>query len=240
MTVAWTFIIWSTILNKYKDDIEDFAWSSMPLHAHGVRSATVSGYSRYKTMPVEIIGVTPNVFEVLNKDFLDIDYTPSGLNLGEQLYTTRSIDGAGIGRNLANLANLNEKKSLVPEFLINVEYIKDIKFFKTKPTFILNSAPAYMMKSRRSFAKETVLVSIPNYLIYANFQGTGDVNKIKFRSLYIKTKESIDSQKLKNIKSDFDSYGFVFDIKELSAQMDEIINILDIIFTVIISLSMFL
>jgi hypothetical protein len=150
----------------------------------------VSSYSRYKTIPVEIIGVTPNVYDILNKDYLDIAYSPSSLNLGEQLYTVRGTYGGGIGEFLAsNIDAMYGEKTKSPSFLINLENDDGtVKFFKLKSSFVLNNSPTYEMNSRRGLLKETVLVSLPSYLAYSGKMDRGGLDNIKFRSLYLKFK----------------------------------------------------
>jgi hypothetical protein len=177
-------------LFSQRKHIESFAWSSMPLEVSEHGDTYVSSYSRYKTIPVEIIGVTPNVYDILNKDYLDIAYSPSSLNLGEQLYTVRGTYGGGIGEFLAsNIDAMYGEKTKSPSFLINLENDDGtVKFFKLKSSFVLNNSPTYEMNSRRGLLKETVLVSLPSYLAYSGKMDRGGLDNIKFRSLYLKFK----------------------------------------------------
>lgn len=170
-------------LKHYHTLIEDFAWGSMEIDYQDISSATVSTYSRFNTMKVNIVGVTPNIFEILNKDFLDIDYSQSALPLGEQLYTKRNENGAGIGRYLADRLNvLKDNQFGTNQFLIHIDHGQYMEYFLTEPAFILNGAPGFMMKSRRSFIKENALVSIPHYLALLGSMQSRTIENIKFKN----------------------------------------------------------
>lgn len=127
---------------------------------------------------------------MLNKDYLEIAYSPSSLTLGEQLYTTRGTCGGGIGKFLAsNIGAMYGERTKSPSYLINLENDDgEIKFFKLKSSFVLSNSPAFQMRSRRAFGKETVLVSLPSYLAYSDNMERGGLDSIKFRSLYLNLK----------------------------------------------------
>ena len=93
------------ILKRYEHVVESFMWNTYDIGYHeelkklyqileitSPTSVSVTSHSRYKTIKTSVIGTTPNSYDSLKKDYLDIYYSGSSLTLAEQLYTINGSD----------------------------------------------------------------------------------------------------------------------------------------------------
>ena len=106
-------------------------------------------------------------------------------------------------------------------------------------SFILNKSPVFTMGKRQAFSSQDVLVSIPTYM---KLNGMLDVPiaDLKFEYCTLKLKEDAKSEERAKMISEFSQIADVTDVKEEEEDFRSVIDTLDVIFTVIIALSMFL
>lgn len=73
-----------------------------------IRSFTAADKAKIEKLSVNVYGVQPNIFEATLPEFSKPHYTTdSGLPLGEQLYTARGSQSAGVGAYVADKLNVD-------------------------------------------------------------------------------------------------------------------------------------
>ena len=87
--------------------VEDFAWITRPLN-EGRHSAKLATIGRYREYSVTVLGITPNLFSVLDDRFLMVntDNRSVGLSLSEQAYTEIGSHSLLMGTTYMNAMNL--------------------------------------------------------------------------------------------------------------------------------------
>ena len=86
---------------KQMDKIESFSYLTMPFrnnHDLNVKDVKGSDLARANQQDLNIEGASPNMFDTLLQDYIDIHWrTDSALSLGEQLYSKRGSQSGATG-----------------------------------------------------------------------------------------------------------------------------------------------
>lgn len=109
----------------------------------------------------------------------------SGLDYGEQLYTPRGSQGAGVGSYLTDRSSVNPS-SLNDTMILTVQTAQSSKYFRKRPVWTAMNVPAFTMKDK-SGGTPTFLTSLP---VYNNLMGLQiSLNESKWERIVIELKD---------------------------------------------------
>lgn len=227
--------------------VKDFAWTTAELQdtVSRIDSVTLTNLGHIMESSTEVIGVSPNFYDVSNNEFFiasDSD-SSTGLTLTEQLYTVRGSQSMMIGASLRkshNLKTLDRDSS----FLSVVRY-KDqenspakLDFFRLMPLAYLESAP-YLFVSRFPTGRQQAgTVSFSTYLRLAN--GTiPSMEQLPMKNLLVRFHDSatdaqkdVYSKKLQDLMDQNSEYEFeLWDFRDTRDALNRTNNAMQIIFT---------
>jgi ABC-type antimicrobial peptide transport system permease subunit len=231
------------VLKKYEERVKVFGYRTYYLTRWKNTDAFATSHSRFRSQQIRPIAVSPGLIDSFEQDYIQVKYEhDSGLSLSEQLYTQDGSHSAGIGTYLAKSINLliNEKL-MYDEFFMNFDYELEgsVDYFKMRPKFILDETPTLKMGKRKLTKHRNILLSIPSAMGYTGNLDV-DIDLVKYYSWFVKLKEGISIEQRTEVINALKSVGQVKDVDSMSKNLEEVTQILDVIFTVIISLSMFL
>ena len=124
-------------------------------------------------------------------------------------------------------------------FLLNVDRLNKTEYYQTKTAYILDSSPFSMSKRQKPGWGFQMLFSIPSYLGYSDNLDLS-FDDMPFERWTLKLKPDVPKAKEKEFLNELNLVANVFNEKERSNNFDEISKVLDIIFSALISLNMFL
>lgn len=94
-----------SILRNQTDKLDSFAYTTYDmskLETQKIKTIQISDRAQINKYDAAVFGVIPSVFDATIDDFLKVRYKVSGLpQLGESLYSTRGMQGIGVGSFLA-------------------------------------------------------------------------------------------------------------------------------------------
>jgi ABC-type antimicrobial peptide transport system permease subunit len=224
--------------------IETFGYKSKKLNGRYIKNTYTTAHSRYFNKPVQIIGVSPSLFDAFKQDFINVNYEDgSNLPLSEQLYSLNGAHSAGIGTNLANQMHVfTDQTDDEKTFMLNTQgdTFSPIFYYKVKTKFILDSAPALKMGKRVLSKNINIVISIPDAQNYIDYGRQTAAYNLMFQYWFVKLNPNLTKRQRKDLIDSFRAYGYLQTIDEAEDQLEEVRNILDVIFNIIIALSMFL
>ncbi|CAI2362787.1 unnamed protein product [Moneuplotes crassus] len=223
------------------EKIKDFGYKSHSMNGWVFSNMYATPNSRYFSQPIQLIAISPTLFDSMRQDYIEINYaSDSALSLSEQLYTKEGAHGAGIGSYFAKKMHIfTDKGEDHNSFLLNVQYFDDNSqnfFFKFKTDFILDAVPGIKLGKRKLTRNIEILVSFPTKeFIYRKARPDMHSFHVKYCFLTLTDPKYADYV-IENLKS----YTRVMSVYDAEKDIQEVKEILDVIFNVIISLSMFL
>lgn len=144
----------------------------------------------------------PNIFETTLQDFNKPNYrSNSALSLGEQLYTPKGSQSAGVGEYVADYLNVDPKdwKQSILLQMFSGSRERPNMFYRKRPIWTMNQVAAFTMRDRnvRGGSDPTVLVSLPEYnrLVAPN---TG-LNDTRWERIMVTLKEPSDKVAIKRL-----------------------------------------
>ena len=209
-----------------------------------------SDAARINSLPVGIYGVQPNVFNIAISDFLDVQYrTESTLNVSDQLYSAKGSQSVAVGSYVTDFINIDPTE--LEDTLLLQTYTsaqnKTNRYYRKRILWTAKQAPAFTMRDRKNNAHNpTVLVSLPVYNRMIDPAMT--LNKTTWERVIIKLKDPENKVHIKKIIADAKAVftpeqanGIrIFNYFDDTDTMDEVTDILDTIFNIIICITMFL
>jgi len=166
MNYGTSYDLFENKLNSHKDIIQSFGYKGHRLNPWVWKKSYTTAHSRFISQSVDIIGVSPYLFEAFEQDYIDSYYSSnSDLSFTEQLYTNEGFHGVGMGAYLSEKMHLfpNSKEEEQRTFLLNIQRneMSGVNFYKLKSKFILNSIAGIRMGKRKLTRRIEVLVSLP-------------------------------------------------------------------------------
>jgi len=226
----------------YEDVIEGFGYKSDRIGGVVPSFQRISPVSRISSIPINLVSVTPYLFEAFDKKFLEFQSEDESiLSISERLYTNKGAHAMGIDAYSA------EQLYLFPEHGLdsfNLIYQRSLNMplngFKIKPKFVLESASGIKMGKNKNWREEqNVIISIISAMAYTGISNTLEVNNLRFSDCFIKLKDTNDEKYTEFINGLY-LFGVVSDLKFMKETLNEANFILNAIFNIIIALSMFM
>ncbi|CDW87905.1 family protein [Stylonychia lemnae] len=234
------------------DYIKAFSW--IPREINRVKdlklmTTRIVDHSRRNQFKIGLYGVTPSLFDSCHDELLEYDFRNenTSLSIVEQLYTPRGTQSAGMGAILPKKTSL-DLSDYRQTFVIEMLSPLMNRMYEIRPLFTMNRAPGFTMPGEEimKFNDLTILVSMPIYAHLAQIK----IDEIPFERLTIRLKDPYNmehrSQLKKALVEQFDSIGLsdkeyaIRDSIEDLKSLKDVELILQIIFSVIIPITMFL
>ena len=187
--------VFDPILQAHADDIESFAYIATRMNDdafYAIRDAQCSDNSRIVSGDMAIEAAQPSVFDALIDDFLDIAWhTRSKLSYGEQLYSARGSQSAGVGAYVTDFTSTdpnNYKESVLTQ-VYSSSSSKPNMYFRKRPMWTTKQAPYFSMRDR-DLGRNSFLMSLPAYNRMANPYRS--VDDLRYAKIAIKFKNPED------------------------------------------------
>lgn len=232
-------------VSKY---IEHVAWETFSVDNYytsfGYRDIFASDDLALIQIPIKLFGVSPKYMKTLIEDFLIIHSSndTSGLDLGEQLYTARGMQGAAMGGHLMSELSL-DPNNWKNTFKVNLFTTSWNVYIQLRGIWSSTVVPSKNMNSRDTGEKQAMLVSIPTLKKLLNSKMT--LNYFPFKKLLIKLYEPENKSHInmvtKQLSTGTSSKKIeIYDAVSNESAFQDAGQILDVVFNVIIASVMFL
>lgn len=233
------------VVEKHRDIVDDFAWSSIRLDELCSRAdATLlkNNGKLYEYTSV-IRAVSPNIFDVLDDQFLEVtSRDESGLSLSELLYTGRGSQGAILGATFEDLLSLD----VDPEstFLLQVYDGQNSVYREMRPLAFVGSAPGFFFSKYPNTLTQSLLVSFPvMYDLAVNY--VNSIRDIPIHHLYLKLSTS-DNDLIDllytdlNDVVDYNDDISIYDYRDAEDSQQQSANLMGLVFFIVTLVAMFL
>mmetsp|Transcript_5162 Transcript_5162/g.7939 ORF Transcript_5162/g.7939 Transcript_5162/m.7939 type:complete len:207 (+) Transcript_5162:2498-3118(+) len=190
----------------------------------------------------------PSQFDVSITDFMDPYWTSdSGLSLGEQLYTPKGSQSVATGQYVVDMTHTDVTKfneSMLVQVYSN-SASKDNLYYRRRAVWTAKQAPGFTMRDRAG-GTPTLAVSLPSYARMT--EPNSGLNDTVWERMYIKLKDPSNTDDIKkvlgDIKATFSAQQAnnmeIFNYYDDTDTIEQVTSILNIIFNVIIAITMFL
>jgi hypothetical protein len=231
------------LLEKNKDKIKSFSWVTSDLARQDqldLTSIMAGDYARLQQVEIGMYAASPDIFSATLADFLQMNYRGnSGLSYGEQLYTARGSQGGAVGSFVTQSSLISPSGSLNDTMLMDLESSEGFTtYYRMRPVWTADQTPKFTMTDRASMGhKQTLLTSIPMWA----YHWKKSLRNIGFENLMINPKSSSDQLDLfLALKQQIQNSNKNFNSQSNEKTLEQVVLILDIIFSVIIVITMFL
>ena len=233
------------IIRNHPDTVSDFAWSSITLDKLCSRAdaTLLKNNGKLYEYTSYIRAVSPNIFDVLDEEFLEVaESDGSGLGLGELLYTGRGSQGALLGAAFGDLLNLE----ISPEstFLLQVYDGQNSVYREMRPLALINSAPGFVFSKYPNKSTQSLLISFPvMYELARNY--VLSVMDIPIHHLYLKlsTSNTDKIDLLYTALHDATTYNddiSIYDYRDGAKSQAQSANLMGLVFFIVTLVAMFL
>jgi len=233
------------VLRNHPDTVSDFAWSSITLDKLCTQadSTLLKNNGKLYEYASYIRAVSPNIFDVLDQQFLKVESRDeSGLGLGELLYTGRGSQGALLGAAFGDLLDLKVKAEST--FLLQVYDGKNSVYREMRPLALISSAPGFVFSKYPNKSSQSLLVSLPvMYELARNY--VFSVSDIPIHRLYLKLSTS-DSDKIDLLYTDlhnavnYNDDISIYDYRDGAKSQEQSANLMGLVFFIVTLVAMFL
>lgn len=240
------------IFARNAENIESFAYVTPDLKNipdAGVLNQKCSDNARINNLNIDMYGLQPSMFDSTINDFLDVNYQSptSGLTLSEQLFTARGSQSVAVGSYVTDFTSTDPKdfrQTILLQTYSNTKS-KTNKYYRKRPLWTANQAPAYTMRDR-SAGNPAFVMNLPSYV--RMLDPFISINETKWERVFVRMKDPANKTATDKLityaKSQLtaeEANGIrIFNFYDDTDTMEEVQLILDIIFNVIISITMFL
>jgi len=195
-------------------------------------------------VPCHVFGVSPLYTKTLMSQYVVLDNSngTSALDLTEQLYTARGIQGSAVSGNTMNKLSISPSKWKSP-YKLNVFTDEWNIFLRLRALWSTKFFPGKIMSDRVSSAWNDALISMPTFKKLMGM--TQNFNAFPFNRLLIKFKNPGNSDEVEAVTKRLEEATTSYNVKITNSQTDDgsfdtALYILNMIFSIIIIAVMFL
>lgn len=249
-SVAYTHEHIEQILNA-NEFIEHWSWTPGPIkdtfhtNTFNVQSAHVSNIGKYFQHQINLFPVTPNFLDVTDDTFVVNDdgqsLYASTYSYTKQLYSAVGSQRVLIGEHAVKAVALTRDKLVKDDKL--VVYVSngdgEKLYFKVMSLAYFKLFPYYILKAFGTLVYPSVL--IPVSAMPRMFSGIESVEDLWMNGLHVKIKSNVVNSEKDSVVSLLDNFcGSVFDYRDIESQVSEAANMLDLIFSFMTYVALFL
>ena len=243
------------VLQDNQELIKEYSYvthSASDLTTSPFKRNQVTGKARTSKDDVSVFAAQPSILDSLLDDYQINNWqSMSALSLGEQLYSAKGSQSAGVGHSIVDEANINPE-SPNEFFLVLSNQVSNGQrntYYKKRPLWTLSNVALFTMRDRevRCCNNPGVLMNLPAYNALVN--NRDGMNNTRFEKIMVKLHQPLNATSQKKIKKDFkesiedpDRKKMLkfYDFLEDEGDNKDINWALDVIFSVVIAVTMFL
>eukprot|EP01118_Nematostelium_gracile_P005989 TRINITY_DN1916_c0_g1_i1.p1 TRINITY_DN1916_c0_g1~~TRINITY_DN1916_c0_g1_i1.p1 ORF type:complete len:581 (-),score=131.11 TRINITY_DN1916_c0_g1_i1:40-1782(-) len=193
-------------LEKYaqsEDNIQGYGWISVSLQSINNRytGTFIENVGHTVSFPVNVFGVSPQLFDVTLKGFLQLSQYDAKAPLLEELYTVRGSHSMIVGSLYEQRVQLKMDSDMVLRTSFRGDDDREANMRKRLSVLAtLDSAPAFTFSRYPTIETQDALVSFPTFVRLTN--GTlSSVDDIPMKDFIIRLKDSVTSKDIDRVKN---------------------------------------